>query len=85
MRKKRQIPVLFFGGLTEMAEGEGYDRESYELPLNQSILLEQLLKVNEDIGFVSISAPYNMELPSKCKALLQMYLGGEAVAEACAG
>lgn len=69
-----------------MAEGEGYDRESYELPLNQSILLEQLLKVNEDIGFVSISgAPYNMELPSKCKALLQMYLGGEAVAEACAG
>ena len=84
--KKRQIPVLFFGGLTEMAEGEGYDRESYELPLNQSILLEQLLKVNEDIGFVSISgAPYNMELPSKCKALLQMYLGGEAVAEACAG
>ena len=26
--KKRQIPVLFFGGLTEMAEGEGYDRES---------------------------------------------------------
>lgn len=84
--KERKVPVLFFGGLTEMAEGEGYDRESFELPINQSALLEQLLKINEDIGFVSIGgAPYNMEMPSKCKALLQMYLGGEAVAEACAG
>ena len=83
--KKRQIPVLFFGGLTEMAEGEGYDRESFDLPLNQTALLEQLLEISEDIGFVSISgAPYNMEMPSRCKASLQMYLGGEAAAEACA-
>ena len=83
--KKRQIPVLFFGGLTEMAEGEGYDRESFDLPLNQTALLEQLLEISEDIGFVSISgAPYNMEMPSRCKALLQMYLGGEAASEACA-
>lgn len=84
--KAQQIPILFFGGLTEMAEGEGYDRESFELPLNQTELLEQLLEINENIGFISISgSPYDMEQPSKCKALLQMYLGGEAVAEACAG
>ncbi len=69
-----------------MAEGEGYDRESFDLPLNQTALLEQLLEISEDIGFVSISgAPYNMEMPSRCKASLQMYLGGEAAAEACAG
>lgn len=85
LAKEQQIPVLFFGGLTDIAEGEGYDRESYDLPLNQSALLKQLLIINENIGFISISgSPYNMELPSKCKALLQLYLGGEAMGTACA-
>lgn len=82
--KDRHIPVLFVGGLTDVAEGEGYDRESFELPFNQTILLERLLEVYSEIGFISVGgAPYNMELPSKCKALLQLYLGGEAMASAC--
>ena len=82
--KEKGMPVLFFGGLTDIAEGEGYDRESFELPANQTILLEQLLKINDNIGFISIGgAPYNMDLPSGCKALLQLYLGGEAAADAC--
>lgn len=82
--KEHNIPVLFFGGLTDIAEGEGYDRESFQLPDNQTALLEQLLGVNEQIGFISFSgSPYDMELPSKCKALLHLYLGGEAVAAAC--
>jgi len=82
--REQNIPVLFFGGLTDIAEGEGYDRESFKLPYNQSSLLEQLLKIYERIGFISFSgSPYDMELPSKCKALLQLYLGGEAVAAAC--
>lgn len=83
--KEEHIPILFFGGLTDIAEGEGYDRESFELPFNQAALLEQLLKTNDQIGFVSVSgSPYNMELPSKCKALLQLYLGGESIGAACA-
>lgn len=83
--KERHMPVLFFGGLTDMAEGEGYDRESFDLPSNQVALLEQLLEINDNICFVSVGgSPYNMELPSRCKALLQMYLGGEAVGSACA-
>ena len=82
--KEENIPVFFFGGLTDIAEGEGYDRESFQLPPNQTALLEQLLEVNEQIGFISVSgSPYDMELPSRCKALLQLYLGGEAVAAAC--
>lgn len=82
--KEQNIPVLFFGGLTDIAEGEGYDRESFNLPSNQASLLEQLLKVNDQIGFISVSgSPYDMELPSRCKALLHLYLGGEAVAAAC--
>lgn len=82
--KRQNIAVLFFGGLTDIAEGEGYDRESFGLPYNQTSLLEQLLKIYDRIGFISFSgSPYDMELPSKCKALLQLYLGGEAVAAAC--
>lgn len=83
---ERNLPVLFFGGLTDIAEGEGYDRESFELPENQASLLEQLLAVYENIGFISVGgSPYNMKLPSACRALLQLYLGGEAVGAACAG
>ena len=47
-------------------------------------LLKKLLEVNDKIGFLSFGgSPYDMELPSKCKALLHLYLGGEAVAGAC--
>ena len=75
---------MFFGGLTDIAEGEGYDRESFDLPKNQILLLKKLLEVNDKIGFLSFGgSPYDMELPSKCKALLHLYLGGEAVAGAC--
>lgn len=82
--KQQNIPVLFFGGLTDLAEGEGFDRETYALPDNQAALLEQLLEETDQIGFVSFSgSPYDMELPSRCNALLQLYLGGEAVAAAC--
>ncbi len=78
------VPILFFGGLTDMAEGEGYDRESFDLPSNQKALLEQIFAVTGDIGFVSFGgSPYDMELPSECRALLQLYLGGEAAASAC--
>lgn len=80
-----KIPILFFGGLTDMAEGEGYDRESYDLPYNQTALLRQILKITDQIGFISFGgAPYDMEFPARCKALLQMYLGGESVGKACA-
>ena len=81
-----KTPILFFGGLTDIAEGEGYDRESFELPENQASLLKKILEITDNVAFISFSgSPYNMELPDKCRALLQMYLGGEAVAASCAG
>ncbi len=83
--KEQGIPVLFFGGLTDIAEGEGYDRESFSLPENQSVLLQELLKVNDNMGFISISgSPYEMQLVCRCRAVLQLYLGGEAAGTACA-
>lgn len=77
------IPILFFGGLTDIAEGEGFDRENYDLPDNQKSILKALLEINSNIGFISFcGSPYNLDLPAKCRAILQMYLGGEAVSEA---
>ena len=45
--------VLFFGGLTDRTEGEGYDRKTLEMPENQKKLLEKLYRVNNNIVFVS--------------------------------
>lgn len=82
---EKNMPILFFGGLTEIAEGEGYDRKSYHLPENQEKLLEQILEITDNIAFISISgSPYDLKQPSRCRALLQLYLGGEAVGAACA-
>ena len=83
--EQKGMPILFFGGLTDKAEGEGYDRDSYRLPENQTSLLRQMLNISKNIGFVSFGgAPYAMNLVNKTRAVLQMYLGGEAVAGACA-
>lgn len=79
------LPILFFGGLTEQIEGEGYDRTSLSIPANQIRLLEKLYQVNQKIAFIAFGGSA-MELPflNKVKAVLQMYLGGQAVGEACA-
>ena len=77
--------VLFFGGLTDMAEGEGYDRKTLSIPRNQSALIEMLHEDNEKMIFVSFSgAPFEMPFIDYFGAVLHMYLGGEAVGEAVA-
>lgn len=75
--------ILFCGGLTDFAEGEGYDRESFSMPDNQKRLLEQLCQTNSKIIFLSFGgSPYDMSVIDCVNAVLQMYLGGEAAAEA---
>ena len=82
---EKNIPILFCGGLTDRTEGEGYDRESYDLPRNQSALLKQMLAVTDNIGYLSFGgSPYDMALADKCRGVLQLYLGGEAMGGACA-
>ncbi len=74
--------VLFFGGLTDDFEGEGYDRTKLEIPTCQQQLLDKLYQVNANIAFVAFGgAPFVMPWLDKTKALLNMYLGGEAVME----
>lgn len=79
------LPVLFFGGLTDTSEGEGYDRKSFSMPDNQVSLLEKVCQVNPKTIFVAFGgSPFDLTPADKAAAILLMYLGGEGVMEAAA-
>ncbi len=74
-------PTIFCGGLTDLAEGEGYDRKTLNLPENQLKLIERM--GGKDVIFLSFGgSPFAVPFLNKMKAMLHMYLGGEAVAKA---
>ncbi len=79
---KNGLPVLFCGGLTDFAEGEGYDRKTLELPENQLNLINSM-NGSGDLVFLSFGgSPFTIPFKRRLKAMLHMYLGGEAVAKA---
>lgn len=78
-------PVLFFCGLTEEFEGEGFDRENMALPQVQTKLLDKILETGAEVIAVTFSgAPIDLYFADKVRAILHMYLCGEACGEACA-
>ncbi len=81
---KNGAPVVFCGGLTDRIEGEGYDRKTLELPDNQTELLKQLTDTGTVIFLSFGGSPYIIPFRQKMKAILHMYLGGEAVSKAAA-
>ncbi len=77
--------VVMFIGLTEDYESEGYDRKHINLPEAHNILVEEILKVNENVIVVlSGGAPVVMPWLSKVKAVINGYLGGQASGRAIA-
>ncbi len=81
----KNIPVLFFCGLTEAYEGEGFDRKNLALPEEQTSLLEKILEITDNVGVISFSgSPVDFYFAPKVKGLLHMYLAGEACGEAVA-
>lgn len=75
--------VLYCFGLDEVSESEGKDREHMRLPQNQLRLLNELVKVNENIvGILSAGSSIEMSWQYDLKAILHSYLGGEAGAGA---
>ncbi|MCH5152206.1 MAG: glycoside hydrolase family 3 C-terminal domain-containing protein [Clostridiales bacterium] len=75
--------VLFFGGLTDDFEGEGYDRSKLDIPNCQQSLLKEISKHNPNVVFVAFGgSPFVTPWLDQVKALLNVYLGGEAVTEA---
>jgi len=77
--------VLFFGGLTDLEESEGFDRTHLRLGENQTSLLESLLDTGARVVLVLFAgAPVELPFADRLAAVLDMYLpgmhGGEATA-----
>ncbi len=89
---KRADVVLFVGGLNKNhhQDCEGGDRLQYGLPFRQDELLEEILKVNNNVGVVLVSGNA-IEMPwiNEVNSVLQAwYLGsesGHAIADVISG
>ena len=83
LRAEHADTILFFGGLSEYAESEGFDRTTLSLPQNQLNLLKRLAKVNKRIVFVMYGgSPVEVSFDDDVMAFLNMYLPGEEGGEA---
>lgn len=83
LRAERADTVIFFGGLSEYAESEGFDRKTLSLPQNQINLIKRLSKLNKKIVFVMFGgSPVEMSFDVNVDAVLNMYLPGEEGGEA---
>ena len=81
---KGKDAVLVFIGLTDAFESEGFDRKHMDMPASHAILVEELSKVNDNIIVVlSCGSPITIgDWEKKTKAILNMYLPGQAGGEA---
>lgn len=74
--------TLFFGGLSDFIESEGFDKESLKLKENQFHLLKRLLALNKKIVFVMFTgSPIDLNEIEGVDAILNMGLAGEMVAK----
>lgn len=81
---KGKDAVLVFIGLTDSYESEGFDRKHINLPESHNILVNELAKVNDNIIVVlSGGSPVKIsKWEANAKAVLNLYLGGQAAGEA---
>ena len=75
--------VVIFAGLPDSFESEGYDRSHMQLPACQNLLIREVLKVQPNVIVVLHNgAPVEMPWKDQVPAILEAYLGGQAVGEA---
>lgn len=80
--KKVDIAIVF-AGLPESYESEGFDRKHMDMPKSHVSLIEAVCKVNPNtIVVLHNGSPVAMPWIKNVKAVLEVYLGGEAVGEA---
>lgn len=76
--------AIVFAGLTDSYESEGFDRETMNMPEGHIKMIEEISKVNSNIIVVLMAgSPILMPWLHRVKAVLHMYLPGEAAGEAC--
>lgn len=75
--------VLFFGGLTELFESEGFDRDDLRIPQNQLQLIDKLCETGKKIVIVLFGgSPFEVPFAGKANAVLNMFLPGQGGGEA---
>ncbi|MBX4148244.1 beta-glucosidase family protein [Paenibacillus lautus] len=77
--------AVVFAGLPNRYESEGFDRKHLRIPPNQIALIEAIAKVQPNLAVVlSNGAPVEMPWLGEAKAVLEAYLGGQALGGAIA-
>lgn len=77
---KRAETAVIFAGLSDSFESEGYDRTHMRMPQCQITLIEEVAKVQPDtVVALHNGAPVEMPWIDKVKAVVEVYLGGQAV------
>ncbi len=75
--------AVIFAGLPECFESEGYDRRHMRLPACQDRLIEAVSAVQPNtVVVLHNGSPVECPWADRVAAVLEMYLGGEAVGEA---
>ena len=76
--------ILFFAGLTDEFESEGFDRKDLAIPACQLQLLDRLARCSKEIVAVLFGGS-SFELPfhDQVSAILHMFLPGQGGGEAC--
>ncbi len=76
--------ILFFGGLNDYVESEGFDRENLHIPENQVSLLQKLVSMKKKVVFVLHNGSVVEDgILDKVDAVLDLLLPGEGGAEGC--
>ena len=82
-RAREADAAVIFAGLPEAFESEGFDRKNLSMPVNQNRLIEEVCKAQPNtVVVLHNGAPVEMPWISEVPAVLEMYLGGEAVGAA---
>ena len=80
---KKAKAAVIFAGLPDSYESEGYDRSHMRMPDCQNRLIEAVAEANPNtVVVLHNGAPVEMPWIGKVKAVLEAYLGGQAVGEA---
>jgi len=80
--KNAEIAVLFVG-LPDAFESEGYDRKHLNMPKCQNELIEKVCEVQPNtVVVLHNGSPVTMPWLDKVKAVVEVYLGGQAVGQA---
>lgn len=80
---KEAETVVIFAGLPDNFESEGYDRTHLNLPECQNYLIEKICDVQKNIVVVLHNgSPVVMPWKDRVSAILEAYLGGQAVGRA---